>query len=1009
MVRKRVIGVAALSIAALATISLYPQNRRSSQANNVMVRGAVFRILLGVGETESVAWDGSVSVSPGRIASINGFRFSGKDSTDGVSSWKASTHAATLRKGRQGGVLATGVVVATATDDPNATLEVKTARGTFSFRASDIGWAKATLFLNGRATVERVPNMHQLTYTAQEQDHPAIAQNGDTVYVAYVEFKHGDRAAEGRKKFDAPPKNFDFLARPAGGDQVLLVRYSKSSRTWSAPVAVSAAAQNIMRTAVAVDGQKRVWVLWSAFKSGNFDIYARYLAGDRWSSEIRLTTDAGTDVNPVAVTDAGGRVWVAWQAFRNNNLEILAAAQEGDRFSRETLVSFSRASDWDPAIAAAPNGEVAVAWDTYDKGDYDVYFRRLRWEGGVRMDAPIPVAASQNFEARASAAYDSQSRLWVAYEASDTKWGKDFGAYETTGVALYQDHRLRVKCFQGANAYDAGDLERVLPGGGGRALMRPNAAKKKGKAAVASTSMTLPDPSLAADPGNASPAAPPLPLNSFPRLASDASGSIYLSFRTPVDGHSAMGSVWMQNVVYHDGQQWKGPVLIPQTDAWLDERAALLATAPGELLAIVTTDYRQSETRRGARRAQAAAQVESPEEEDDTGVNTDLYAAEFRFGPASAAAPLKPIGLEKVASPDPVVGPEREQVAKMRDYRVKLGADSLRLMRGEFHRHTEMSGDGGRDGPLIDAYRYLIDAASMDWGGCCDHDNGAGREYSWWIQQKLTDAYKLGDRYVAMFAYERSVRYPEGHRNVVFPTGGIRPLPRLPITPDDAHNMHAPDTQMLYAYLKHFGGIVASHTSATGMGTDWRDNDPLVEPIVEIYQGDRQNYEMLGAPRSKTVAPSHLGFVSYALKKGYRLGFQASSDHISTHMSYCNLWVTEPTRQGVMEAFKKRRIYGASDNILADVRCGAHFMGEEFTVSDAPSISVKLWGTADFAKVHIIKDGEYVYSREPKAKTVDFVWKDTGAQKGKTSYYYVRGEQADGELVWVSPMWITWK
>jgi len=297
----------------------------------------------------------------------------------------------------------------------------------------------------------------------------------------------------------------------------------------------------------------------------------------------------------------------------------------------------------------------------------------------------------------------------------------------------------------------------------------------------------------------------------------------------------------------------------------------------------------------------------------------------------------------------------------------------------------------------------------MDWGGCCDHDNGAGREFSWWIEQKLTDAYKLGDRYVSMFAYERSVKYPEGHRNVVFPTSGIRPLPRLPMSPENAHNMHAPDTRMLYDYLKHFGGIVASHTSATGMGTDWRDNDPMVEPIVEIYQGDRQNYEMLGAPRSKTVAPTHLGFVSYALKKGYRLGFQASSDHISTHMSYCNLWVTEPTRQGIMEAFKKRRIYGASDNILADVRCGPHFMGEEFTTSEPPSISVKLWGTADFAKVHIIKDGEYVYSREPKAKTVDFVWKDTGAQRGRTSYYYVRGEQADGELVWVSPMWITWK
>src|SRR5204863_801889 len=145
-----------------------------------------------------------------------------------------------------------------------------------------------------------------------------------------------------------------------------------------------------------------------------------------------------TDINPVAATDAGGRVWVAWQAFRNGNLEVLAAAQNGDKFTPETTVSFSKMSDWDPSIAAAPNGEVAVAWDTYDKGDYDVYFRRLRADGNsIKMDAPVPVAATTNFEARASAAYDSKNRLWVAYEASATKWGKDFGAYETSGIALY--------------------------------------------------------------------------------------------------------------------------------------------------------------------------------------------------------------------------------------------------------------------------------------------------------------------------------------------------------------------------------------------------------------------------------------------------------------------------------------------------------------------------------------------------------------------------------------------
>ena len=36
---------------------------------------------------------------------------------------------------------------------------------------------------------------------------------------------------------------------------------------------------------------------------------------------------------------------------------------------------------------------------------------------------------------------------------------------------------------------------------------------------------------------------------------------------------------------------------------------------------------------------------------------------------------------------------------------------------------------------------------------------------------------------------------------------------------------------------------------------------------------------------------------------------------------------------------------------------------------------------------------------------VDFTWTDMEPKAGM-SYYYVRGEQEDGELVWISPVWI---
>ncbi len=141
---------------------------------------------------------------------------------------------------------------------------------------------------------------------------------------------------------------------------------------------------------------------------------------------------------------------------------------------------------------------------------------------------------------------------------------------------------------------------------------------------------------------------------------------------------------------------------------------------------------------------------------------------------------------------------------------------------------------------------------------------------------------------------------------------------------------------------------------------------------------------------------------------GYKLAFQASSDHVSTHMSYCNVLARDYTRESLLEAFQKRHVYGSTDNILADFRSGPHMMGDSFSTQSLPELKLRLTGTGPFAKVQVIKNGKYVYTQEPKKAEVDFTWKDTSPESGKSSYYYVRGEQENGEIVWVSPMWITY-
>jgi hypothetical protein len=266
----------------------------------------------------------------------------------------------------------------------------------------------------------------------------------------------------------------------------------------------------------------------------------------------------------------------------------------------------------------------------------------------------------------------------------------------------------------------------------------------------------------------------------------------------------------------------------------------------------------------------------------------------------------------------------------------------------------------------------------------------------------MTDMYHVPGGYVPIFGYERSAFYPFGHRNVFFAKR------------EDSRVTPFFVKQGLAGYQIP-AGLVIPHTTATQQGTDWSDNDPRLEPVVEIFQGARASSESLGAPLAyqpdmsivKNVGYQPAGFVTNAWAKGYKLGIIASSDHSSTHISYAMVYTADPSRQGILDAIRRRHTYGAMDNIILDVRMGEHFMGDEFSLAAAAPLRVKIEGPDAIAAVAVIRDGGVVYSAEPKKRSVEFEYKDTSPAKGR-HYYYVRVEQQNKLMAWSSPMFITY-
>jgi hypothetical protein len=935
-------------------------------------------IQMGLKDQQPTAWSGAAHVQGAKVVHREGYAFRDSDKLIDPDGWEASSRRP-IRVPRnapqvaaQEGIGSVGVILHLSDLQPDATLTLEpkdTALGKVSVPMKDVLTGHRQLVWDGKAAVRLLSTATPLVTAKTEDDFPSAAYGPDgTLWVAFISYtlKDESRRIE-QEPLQGQPADFKAFYRPEFGDR-LQVKYYRDGG-WSEATVVGDAAEDLVRCAIGVEGNGTPWVIYSANRGGNYDVYARPVnlqtpaavknPAPRLGPEQRLTNSPTPDLGPVACTDQSGQLWLACQSWGDDGTARIQLLRCKDgKWGPGPELPGQRKSEnrWYPALAAGPDGKVAVAYDVYHQRDYDIHVAVIN--GSQVVDQPV--ATSAKFEARPSVAYDARGRLWIAYEEGTENWGKDFGALDRRGTPLYKARSVRVACLENNQ------------------LLKP--------AAELPTSVSnQPDPNER------------VPRYAYPRLGLDGQGRVWLCYRqkfgTRYSTHP--GSYWISFVRRLDGDQWGPPVELNHSDGLLDSRPVLLPHVSGGLLAIHNSDGRFT----------------TPEQ-----IDNQIYASIVTL----PGEPIEPklVSQEAGTKDGKAAAAEAAAVQRIRDYRIESEGKRLQLLRGEFHRHTEISWDGGPDGSLEDMFRYAIDGAAMDWISNADHDNGAGREYPWWLTQKFTDAYHVAKAFTPLFGYERSVSYPHGHRNCIFVRRGILTLPRLS-EPDPAKRVagiHADDAKMFYRYLKELDGICASHTSATGMGTDWRDNDPVVEPLVEIYQGDRNNYEYQGAPRAGydpngDKKPAAIGgwrpagFIDLAFRKGYRFGFQSSSDHWSTHISFCVALAERHDREGIMAALKKRHCYAATDDIILDVRSGNHLQGDEFKTSDTPALQFHVIGTEPLARIDILKDSAVVDTITPSGQEHRGEWKDP-KPTGGTHYYYVRVEQKDGALAWASPMWI---
>ena len=345
------------------------------------------------------------------------------------------------------------------------------------------------------------------------------------------------------------------------------------------------------------------------------------------------------------------------------------------------------------------------------------------------------------------------------------------------------------------------------------------------------------------------------------------------------------------------------------------------------------------------------------------------------------------------------------------------------ILWGQIHCHTEMS-DG--TGSLDHAYTYMRDACGVDFGAVTDHDklDETPDEY-WAMTQDAAARFNEPGRFTSFLAYEwaRWTGLGHGDRCIYYPTG------RGPICRSDA--AHYPTTSDLHKALEHETALIIPHHPPEPKSfNDWVAHCPEKERLVEIHSYWGCSERLTPGMQSQSINP--VGFVQNALALGWRVGFVAASDD---HLGHPGDSIVRPitpwkrpgmtavfasanTREAIWDALWNRRCYGTTGvRIIIEFTLNGHPMGSELGPASNRELKAVVHGTDIIERVEIVRNNKEVYTREG-GLDVEFEWTDSDPLEEVNlppalhspkpfTFYYLRVTQADGNMAWSSPIWLS--
>src|SRR5215471_17286994 len=156
-------------------------------------------LVFGSKDMAPAKWDGSASIANGKIEKVIGHHFTSDCKIVDGNGWECGSHpwapfAAGMHPNEKPMPQPTMVEPVGVTIQfrapADAELHIKVPKGEFSFRPLDLPEAEGIFPLNATVEVYRTPVVNNVTDSEYEDDYPALAADGNTLWLAWQGYKN---------------------------------------------------------------------------------------------------------------------------------------------------------------------------------------------------------------------------------------------------------------------------------------------------------------------------------------------------------------------------------------------------------------------------------------------------------------------------------------------------------------------------------------------------------------------------------------------------------------------------------------------------------------------------------------------------------------------------------------------------------------------------------------------------------------------------------------------------